>query len=277
MALQSDRKSMNGFAGCNKMMGSYTIKGEELSFSPIGATMMMCPSGMELEAAFTGALGRVKFYRRKGETLELLDGRRQPLLNFSSKEEVPVPQKTYVYKCDGGYSFVARIEGENAWLFLPGKTVKFPRLSAKGGGGYGDGNGTLTILGEEARLRFDGVWHRGCRNDRKAAVWEDAKLNGVDFRAVGNEPPWSVEIKRGDNITLRTGYDNNTLRFLTPEPKEDKEGGRTIYSTEKDGRRLRVELSLGPCRDTMSGDTYETEAVVWLDGKKFTGCGRALH
>jgi len=36
-----------------------------------------------------------------------------------------------------------------------------------------------------------------CRNNRAMAICVDAKLRGVDFRAVGNEPGWNLEISAG--------------------------------------------------------------------------------
>ena len=45
----------------------------------------------------------------------------------------PAPAKsitqavTYVYECDDDYNFVARIEGDKAWLFLPAGTVSLPQ------------------------------------------------------------------------------------------------------------------------------------------------------
>jgi uncharacterized membrane protein len=33
----------------------------------------------------------------------------------------------------------------------------------------------------------------------------------------------------------------------------------------------------GPCRDSMSGETFEMQATVVLDGRVHRGCGRPLE
>lgn len=42
--------------------------------------------------------------------------------------------------------------------------------------------------------------HVHCKNNRAEAIWEDAKLRGVDFRAVGNEPGWHLELTAGERL-----------------------------------------------------------------------------
>ena len=37
-------------------------------------------------------------------------------------------------------------------------------------------------------------------------VWHEAKLRGVLFRAIGQEPGWLLEITDGSEILLVTGY-----------------------------------------------------------------------
>lgn len=69
---------MNGSGGCNKFTGGYAIDGDRLTLSQIGATMMACIDGMETEAAFLKALGRVSAWRVSawrvtGQHLDLSD------------------------------------------------------------------------------------------------------------------------------------------------------------------------------------------------------------
>jgi membrane-bound inhibitor of C-type lysozyme len=49
---------------------------------------------------------------------------------------VQEPPRTFVYECSDGYRFVARIEGEKAWLFLPEQTVSLPQVPAASGAKY---------------------------------------------------------------------------------------------------------------------------------------------
>lgn len=50
IVLESERPGVTGFAGCNRIAGSYTLEAASLSFSEIAATRMACPEGVEEQA-----------------------------------------------------------------------------------------------------------------------------------------------------------------------------------------------------------------------------------
>jgi putative lipoprotein len=185
--------------------------------------------------------------------------------------------QTYMYECNDGYGFVARIEGENAWLFLPNGTISLPHVRSASGARYSDGSITFWSKGEEALLETGKNRHRNCRNNRRKAIWEDAKLNGIDFRAVGNEPGWHLEIRTGDKIVFVGDYGQSRYKFATPEPKVDQRSRTTTYEVQEAGHRAVIEIDGRSCGDTMSDETFEATVTVTLDGKEYRGCGRALH
>jgi membrane-bound inhibitor of C-type lysozyme len=45
-------------------------------------------------------------------------------------------QKTYVYECSNGFTFTARVDDENAYLFLPDKTVRLANVPSASGAKY---------------------------------------------------------------------------------------------------------------------------------------------
>jgi putative lipoprotein len=185
--------------------------------------------------------------------------------------------QTYVYDCSDGYGFVARIEGEKAWLFLPNGTISLPHVRSASGARYSQGPVTFWSKGEEALLETGENSHRNCRNNRRKAIWEDAKLNGIDFRAVGNEPGWYLEIKRGDIIVFVGDYGQSRYQFATPAPFSDQQARKTTYRVDDGGHDLMIVIEGRSCGDTMSDETFESTVTVTLDGKKYRGCGRALH
>lgn len=69
-------KRVNGRGGCNRFFGNYEMDGNNLKFSPMGATRMACPD-MQLEQEFFQVLDGVDTYAIK-------DG----VLSFKSKGEV---------------------------------------------------------------------------------------------------------------------------------------------------------------------------------------------
>jgi membrane-bound inhibitor of C-type lysozyme/uncharacterized membrane protein len=185
--------------------------------------------------------------------------------------------KTYVYGCNGSYNFTARVENDNVWLFLPDQTIKLPHISSGSGAKYSDGNKLFWSKGDEALLEIADKKYQGCINNRAKAIWEDAKLNGWDYRAVGNEPGWYLLISKGKGIVFVSDYGRTTNKFTTPEPLTDQTKRTTEYYAQKKGHVLELIIEGTKCLDTMSDESFETTISVTLDGKVFNGCGRALH
>ena len=184
---------------------------------------------------------------------------------------------TYVYECTAKRDFVVRTEGETAWLFLPSQTVRLAQVPSASGTKYSDGLVTLWTKGEEAMLQAGGEIWRNCRNNRAMAIWEDAKLRGVDFRAVGNEPGWNLEISAGSEVVFIGDYGQTEYRFSAPDPSVDKDGRRTTYVVADENHEVVIVLEGRRCQDTMSGESFDTTVTVRLDGDRYAGCGRALH
>ena len=63
---------VGGFGGCNRLSGTFEIKQNQLSFSPLIMTKMACAEGMDVESAFATALGETKQYTIKGSEMELI-------------------------------------------------------------------------------------------------------------------------------------------------------------------------------------------------------------
>jgi putative lipoprotein len=107
----------------------------------------------------------------------------------------------------------------------------------------------------------------------KNNVWHKAKLRGVAFRAIGQEPGWLLEIKNGEEILLVTDYGKNKNSYPYVEPHEDQAARKTVFQVN-DNTSVLIEGK--PCSDTMSGESFEVTVTVTQGGKKLKGCGRAL-
>jgi putative lipoprotein len=84
LILQPDGR-LAGSGGCNQLVGSYTLDGDQLSFGRTAGTMMACPPDvMERERAFLEALSQVVRWRIRGQQLELLDGQLGPVALFDA-------------------------------------------------------------------------------------------------------------------------------------------------------------------------------------------------
>jgi putative lipoprotein len=107
------------------------------------------------------------------------------------------------------------------------------------------------------------------------SVWHKAKLRGVSFRAIGQEPGWLLEITTGTEILLETDYGQTRSSFPYVEPVVYQEERRTEYVLEAYG--MIVEIRGEPCQDIMSGEEFSVSVTIKQAKRKLQGCGRALH
>jgi heat shock protein HslJ len=70
--LQAAVGKLEGFAGCNRIMGAYKLDGDALGFPGVAATRRYCESTATIEQGFVAALTATRSYRISGNTLELL-------------------------------------------------------------------------------------------------------------------------------------------------------------------------------------------------------------
>jgi putative lipoprotein len=179
--------------------------------------------------------------------------------------------ETFVFECGHGVSFVVSTKTDEAWVFHPDIDAALPRVADNT---YRRGNASLVITESSAKLRVGDQEHTGCKNNRRAAIWEDAKLRGVSYRAIGQEPGWELAIVTGEAIYLTTDYGELTRTFLYVEPTVNPEKRRSEYALEG-GTRIVIEGQ--PCADSMSGETFASRVTVQQESRTLHGCGRALH
>lgn len=182
--------------------------------------------------------------------------------------------RTFVFHCDEDFHFVARTDAGSAWLFLPTMTVKALRVSEQR---YRSDETLFRLKGQQAELETqDGKLFR-CSNDRREAIWEHAKLNGADFRAVGNEPGWFLEIYNRSRLLLVTDYGSARSELELSQPTTDATSRTSRYEAMQDGQKVVLTLSAQACRDSMTGEEFESTVEVTLNGRRLHGCGRPLH
>lgn len=107
----------------------------------------------------------------------------------------------------------------------------------------------------------------------KNNVWHAAKLRGVAFRAIGQEPAWLLEISNGEEILIVTNYGQDKKSHAYVEPQEDKTARKTVFQIDA-GTSVLIEGK--PCKDSMSGESFEVSVTVTTGGQTLKGCGRAL-
>lgn len=107
-----------------------------------------------------------------------------------------------------------------------------------------------------------------------ATPWLEARDRGVDFRAVGQEPGWYIEIDHQRSIRLVWDYMERAATMPTVQPVTSQ--GRTTYVATNGTVRANVIIDDRRCNDVMSGDPYPNTVVVTIDGRELRGCGQFL-
>jgi uncharacterized membrane protein len=104
-------------------------------------------------------------------------------------------------------------------------------------------------------------------------VWHKARLRGVAFRAIGQEPAWLLEITEGSEITVMTDYGQTKTTYNYVKPKVNQAARITYYMLDE----LTVQIEGKPCIDIMSGEQFDTAVELQFSDQTLKGCGRALY
>lgn len=189
----------------------------------------------------------------------------------------PVVGSVFVFQCPGeGPRFTAQITPDTAWLFFPEKTLALGRAESASGAKFAGEDTVFWNKGGEASLEMDGKTWTACASQPSEAVWEAARLRGVTFRALGNEPGWYLEIQPEERLELVTDYGERKRAFLPQKPIEDPVTGVITWRADGPTGDIRVDLRDETCTDTTSGESFERSVTVRLNEETYQGCGRWL-
>lgn len=208
-----------------------------------------------------------------------------PKQTVEAQAELPL-----TYGCDDPdgqpFAFSVRYIGEAVELGLPDRfarpgLVTVPEVRATSGSKY-EGDGILFwTAGERVRLDVDRVTFGPCAQRppgdwaSAAAVadpWEQARAEGVVFRALGQEPFWKLDVVPDRWMLFELmGADP----VLTPVPEAQTADGQTVYHAVTEAHDLALKIENTVCYDSMSGHEFEARVIVTLDGTVYHGCGRA--
>ncbi|GAB2794930.1 hypothetical protein GCM10027275_45010 [Rhabdobacter roseus] len=84
--LRKEENRLEGFAGCNSLMGRYTLSNRNrLRFQSVGSTRMACPENTT-ESEFLNVLETADSYTLSGRQLVLTKARMAPLARFEARD-----------------------------------------------------------------------------------------------------------------------------------------------------------------------------------------------
>lgn len=89
LQFDAEQERVNGFTGCNRLVGGFDSDESEMSFGELAATRMACPGASVLEVTFTDALKATTRYAIIGNQLELYDAEGVLLVRFVAEKPAP--------------------------------------------------------------------------------------------------------------------------------------------------------------------------------------------
>ncbi len=89
LKLDPQAARVSGYAGCNRINGSYTLDGNKLSFGSVVSTRRACFPDDGSESRFLKAMSEVRAWRLEGGQLLLLSDNGTPLLRLQASADRP--------------------------------------------------------------------------------------------------------------------------------------------------------------------------------------------
>ena len=183
-------------------------------------------------------------------------------------------ENVFVYNCGDSLRFTAHVTSDSTWLFLSDTALKVLPVPSGSGARYEGSSYLYWSKGAKAILQKPRGSFMTCAIVKKEKSWQAARLRGIRFRALGQEPGWLLEIIPDQKLTFVSDYGQDTLTTQQYQLKTDNSG--RIYTATVDGRSLKVTVSNAQCTDVMSGFTFPRTVSVTLAENTYTGCGQSL-
>jgi heat shock protein HslJ len=83
--LNSETRRVGGSGGCNRLVGSYELHGDQLAFGQMAGTRMACLEGSDTEQAFLEALRHARKWKILRQHLELFDAAGNLVARFEAR------------------------------------------------------------------------------------------------------------------------------------------------------------------------------------------------
>ena len=200
-----------------------------------------------------------------------------PSERLPPEEAVEETQTSITYQCtpetEDELTFTAHFAEQEAQLALPERfhaaTPTLPQVTAASGARYAGDQVVFWSNGPEALLEIDGVSFYPCVAE---ATDHDVSL---DFRAIGQEPGWLLELAEGAPIRFAYNYaqDEAVVPYVEATTNAD---GHTVYHSTTPAHDLRITIADERCQDIMSGEEFPATVTVEHHGETYHGCGRPM-
>jgi hypothetical protein len=180
---------------------------------------------------------------------------------------------THVYTCAGNVRFSIREFGDVATIRHSTRMIALPRVRIASGVRYATDTTEFLNRRGTATLRIGGTRYTDCTGQLAPTPHDVARFLGVDYRAIGREPAWSLEIDEGQY--MRFAIEGGAAMYMdVPTPTGD--AARRVYLVDPETEDFRVVVEEKPCRDRSTQVDYPNTVTVIYNGLPYPGCGGPL-
>lgn len=111
---------------------------------------------------------------------------------------------------------------------------------------------------------------------KRASTWQKARQRGVQFRAIGQEPGWIVEVT-ADSLRVEWNYGQQVASGPRIGTAGRASSADLRYRSETEEGPVEVEAVERRCVDPMNGDAFPMTVTVRLETDTLSGCGKVLR
>lgn len=191
------------------------------------------------------------------------------------KAEV-IRQTNWAWDCDDGRYLVSRMTDDGMQLYIDQEQRDLKPARSASGAKYETKGLSFWNKGKEATLETGGKTIV-CKINEYQSTWVDAKLRGADFRAVGHEPGWYLELFSTVESLLVIDDGEERFRFVAEGPQAMDDSPGDVFSGQARGLSIKVEITAEPCLDSKIDVEYQTTVQVNVGGRVLRGCGNPVQ
>jgi len=193
-------------------------------------------------------------------------------------DEIPAGVlRAYVWQCADGQTLVMRnlLREKAIAIDFHDGTRRLDQTVSASGARYADAVAVFWTKGSTATLERQGAPAVRCEERRADSLREDARVRGVVYRALGNEPGWILEIGPASTLSWTTNFGQDRYDFEQAQATAMPDG-TSVYAAQKDAVTLKATVKAGRCVD--DGDVaFDQVVTVESGGQTYHGCGTRLN
>jgi membrane-bound inhibitor of C-type lysozyme len=185
--------------------------------------------------------------------------------------------RAYVWQCADGQTLVMRnlLREKAIAIDFHDGTRRLDQTISASGARYADSVMVFWTKGSAATLERQGAPAVRCEERRADSLREDARVRGVVYRALGNEPGWVLEIGPASKLSWSTNYGEDRYDFEQAQAATAPDG-TNVYTAQKDAVSIKASIKAERCVD--DGDVeYDHVVTVEYGGQTYHGCGTRLN